>query len=131
MVENKCSKISECQNSFNDTRWIRANRLEIAQCPSISVSPDQYRIDDPMSVSSFDSNYAIQYKLSFFPTLQLTLTLTQSLPSLLDGESYFCHFYSNGVSFTVDAVGSGTVYTCNITGPGRIPAQFQGPSTGI
>ena len=60
--------------------------------------------------------------------MQLTLTLSQSLPTLLDGESYLCHFVSNGVNFTVDAVGSETKYTCNITG--RIPIQFQGLSTG-
>ena len=128
MVENKCSKISECQNSFNDTRWIRANRLEIGQCPSISVSPEQYRVDDPTSVSNLLFRLCNTVNCRFFSTLQLTLTLTQSLPSLLDGESYLCHFDSNGVSFTVDAVGSGTNYTCNITG--RIPVQFQGPSTG-
>ena len=59
--------------------------------------------------------------------MQLTLSLTQSLPSLFDGEAYLCHFSSNGVSFTVDAVGSGTSYTCNITG--RLPPQVRELST--
>ena len=54
------------------------------------------------------------------PQTQFTLTLSQRLPSLLDGEAYLCHFASSGLTFTVDAVGSGTTYSCNITG--RLPS---------
>ena len=55
---------------------------------------------------------------------QLTLTLSQSLPPLLVGETYLCHFASGGVTFTVAAMGSGTVYTCNVTE--RIPSELEG-----
>ena len=120
MVENKCSEINECQNSVNASRWIRAaNNPD--QCPVISVTPEQYIVDNPETVSC-----EIPSKSSYMIILspQLTLSLTQSLPPLLDGETYLCHFSSNEVSFTVDAVGSGTSYTC-----GRLPPQVQELST--
>jgi hypothetical protein len=63
------------------------------------------------------------YKLSSWYT-QLTLTVSQPLPSLLENETYLCHFISGGVPFTVEAMGSGTTYTCNITGV--IPSEFDG-----
>ena len=53
VVENKCSKISECQNSDNNTRWIRAAGTRTDQCLSISITPEQYVVDNPMSVSNF------------------------------------------------------------------------------
>ena len=53
VVENKCSKISECQYSANNTRWIRAAGTNTDQCLSISVTPEQYVVDNPMSVSNF------------------------------------------------------------------------------
>ena len=61
--------------------------------------------------------------------IQLTLTLSQSLPPLLTGETYLCHFASGGVTFTVDAEGNETVYTCNVTG--MIPSVYTGLSTGM
>ena len=59
---------------------------------------------------------------------QLTLTLSQALPPLLVNETYLCHFASGRVSFTVEAMGSGMTYTCNVTG--EIPSDFDGLSTG-
>ena len=52
VLEDKCSKISECQNSANRTRWVKAAGTKTDQCPSISVIPKQYVVDNPMSVSS-------------------------------------------------------------------------------
>ena len=121
VVENKCSKRGKCQNPV--TRWIQAN-IDQGQCTNISVSPWQFDLDDPQIV-----NNSIWW--SFYVPLyytQLTLTLSQSLPPLLVGETYLCHFASGGVTFTVDAMGSGTTYICNVTG--RIPPQFEGLSTG-
>ena len=66
------------------------------------------------------------YSLCLTLSLQLTLTLSQRLPTLLDGETYRCHFAGGGSTFMVDAVGSGTSYSCNITG--RLPS-LQGLST--
>ena len=48
--------------------------------------------------------------------------LTNSLPEPLADESYLCQFTSDGASFSIEAVGSGTVYTCNITE--RISTEF-------
>ena len=61
--------------------------------------------------------------------LQLTLMLTQSLPNPLVGETFLCLLTSDGASFMVEAVGSGTVYTCNVTG--RISEEFPGLAAGI
>ena len=69
------------------------------------------------------------YKLSNgIIIVQLTVTLSQPLPPLVVNETYLCHFTSGGVPFTVEAVGSGTTYSCNITG--EIPLEFDGLSTG-
>ena len=54
--------------------------------------------------------------------------LSRELPVLLDGETYLCHFASNGTTFVVEAVGSGTTYTCNITS--NIPMAYQGIAAG-
>ena len=62
--------------------------------------------------------------------MQITLTLSKSLPTLLDNEIYLCHFANNELSFTVDAVGSGMTYTCNITGRNSHEAQYQALATG-
>ena len=62
--------------------------------------------------------------------MQLTLTLTQSLPTLSVGETFLCILTTaEGASHTVEAVGYGTVYTCNITG--RLPETFLGLVTGM
>ena len=55
--------------------------------------------------------------------------LTQSLPNPLVGETFLCLLTSDGASFMVEAVGSGTVYTCNVTG--RISEEFPGLAAGI
>ena len=47
---------------------------------------------------------------------------------LLDNETYLCHFASGENYFTVEAVGSGTTYACNITD--SIPLWVQGLATG-
>ena len=62
--------------------------------------------------------------LILYSHMQLTLTLSRPLPPLLVNETYLCHFASDGVIFMVDAVGSGTAYSCNITG--EIPSEFDG-----
>ena len=56
------------------------------------------------------------------------MTISQSLPRLLDNETYFCQFTSTFV-FSVVAVGSGTSLVCNITD--AIPIQnLTGLATG-
>ena len=50
VVENKCSRISECQNSDDSARWIQAARTNTGQCPNITVSPEQYVVDNPQTV---------------------------------------------------------------------------------
>ena len=50
VVENKCSRMSECQNPEDSAKWIQAARTNIAQCPTITVSPDQYVVDSPQTV---------------------------------------------------------------------------------
>ena len=47
---------------------------------------------------------------------------------LLDNETYRCHFAGVEANFTVEAVGSGAAYMCNITG--SIPTQYEGLATG-
>ena len=54
------------------------------------------------------------------------LTLSQSLPPLLGGETYLCHFASGGVTFSMEAIGFGRTYSCNITGPGVIQPELEG-----
>ena len=45
VVENKCSRTSECQNP--ETRWIRAAGTNTGQCTAISISPQQFDLDAP------------------------------------------------------------------------------------
>ena len=55
--------------------------------------------------------------------------LTQSLPNPLVGETFLCLLItSDGASFMVEAVGSGTVYTCNVTG--RLSEEIIGLAAG-
>ena len=64
----------------------------------------------------------------FFLSNQIMLIVSQDLPMLQENETYYCHFAGNGRVFTVQAVGSGANYMCNITG--SIPTQFGGLATG-
>ena len=50
VVENKCSRMSECQNSEDSARWIQAAKTNTDQCPTITVSPEQYIMDSPQTV---------------------------------------------------------------------------------
>ena len=68
------------------------------------------------------------YYILYLSNMQLTLTLSQDLPMLLDNETYLCHFATGGNYFTVEAAGSGTTYACNITD--SIPLWVQGLATG-
>jgi hypothetical protein len=122
-VENKCSQESECQNP--ETRWIRAARTNTDQCTTISISPQQFDLDAPEIVRIFLFDSVIYYDLS---VTQLTIVLSQPLPPLLVNETYLCHFDSDGVTFMVDAIGSGTTYTCNVTG--EVPSEVEGLTKG-
>ena len=126
VVENKCSQENECQNP--ETRWIRAAGTNTGQCITISITPQQFDLDAPEIVRiTFSSIIVMNNFLHVFFT-QLTLTLSQPLPALLENETYLCHFVSDGVTFMVDAVGSETTYTCNVTG--EIPSEVEGLSKG-
>ena len=125
VVENKCSKQSECQNSLNSGRWIQATGTD--QCPNIMVSPEQYVVDNPQIVM-YKSCVYLMPLLTQFSDLQITLTLSHNLPMPLENESYLCHFAANELTLMVEAVGSETIYTCNITD--SIPSEFEGLSTG-
>ena len=123
MVENKCSKQKECLNP--DTRWIRPRK----PCLEITISPSQFDLDTSQALvrGTFCHHLALCKPLAFL-CIQLTLTLSRSLPSLLTGEIYLCHFASGGVTFTVNAVGERMMYTCNVTD--MIPPEYSGLSTG-
>jgi hypothetical protein len=123
-VENKCSQESECQNP--ETRWIRAARTNTGQCTTISISPQQFDLDAPEIVKKINIHLSNLIECVLFT--QLTLTLSQPLPPLLVNETYLCHFSSDGVTFMVDAVGSETNYTCNVTG--EAPSEVEGLSSG-
>ena len=127
VVENKCSRMSECQNSEDSTRWIQAARTNTDQCPTIVVSPEQYVVDSPQNVMQLLCSFTVVY-VHIYLSNQIMLTVSQDLPMLQVNETYFCHFSGNGV-FTVPAVGSGASYVCNITG--SIPTQFGGLATGV
>ena len=52
VVENKCLRINECQNSEDSARWIQAAGSNTDRCPLIaSLSPQQYIVDEPQLVS--------------------------------------------------------------------------------
>ena len=52
VVENKCSKQSECQNSLDSGRWIQAAGSNADRCPAIAMlSPQQYIVDESQLVS--------------------------------------------------------------------------------
>ena len=120
VVENKCSKRTQCQNP--DSKWIQATK-DPSQCPTITVSPQQFDLEDPQNVVKIVTILqSVQNNYPYGIHAQLTLTLSQPLPPLLVNETYLCHFTSGTVQFTVEAMGSGTIYTCNITGV--IPSEF-------
>ena len=52
VVENKCSRRRECQNSQDSGRWIQAVGSNTDQCPTIMVSPEQYVMDNPQTVNA-------------------------------------------------------------------------------
>ena len=49
VVENKCSQKNECQNP--ETRWIKAAGTNANQCPTLSVTPQQFDLDNPELVN--------------------------------------------------------------------------------
>ena len=87
-------------------------------------------VRDRLGCSRDSKKYYIILRIYNVLSTQLTLTLSQPLPPLLMNENgtYLCHFASNGVTFMVDAVGSGATYTCNVTG--EIPSEVEGLSKG-
>ena len=42
--------MSECQNSEDSARWIQAAKINTDQCPTITVLPEQYVMDNPQTV---------------------------------------------------------------------------------
>ena len=51
VVENKCSRRSECSNSDLTSRWLHASALSADNCPAISVIfPKQYLVHSPQRV---------------------------------------------------------------------------------
>ncbi|XP_064398635.1 plexin-B1-like isoform X2 [Halichondria panicea] len=96
VVENKCSRQTQCQNSSFSSRWIQDN----ANCFTAAiVEPMQFVLD-----------HAI-----------LDNELTVTLPYLLHGENISCHLADDKGRFPpiiVPAVGvtPGTVFSCDIEG---------------
>ena len=132
VLERKCSRRSECQNSEDSAGWIQAAaRANTDQCPTITVSPEQYAVDNPQSVIQYHAQQPCVYLHNiynnFYPN-QIILTVSRDLPMLQEFGTYFCHFAGNGRAFTVPAVGSGANYMCNITG--SIPIQLDRLTTG-
>ena len=60
VVENKCSRVCECQNSEDSARFIQAAGTNRDQCPTIMVSPEQYIMDNPQIVIQ-KSSEAMQF----------------------------------------------------------------------
>ncbi|XP_064398643.1 plexin-A2-like isoform X2 [Halichondria panicea] len=100
VVENKCSRQTQCQNSSLSSRWTQDN----TNCVTATVEPMQPVLDPEISVGV------------------LTVALTSpGLPFLLAGETFSCHLADSEGRFppiTVPAVEvtQGTVYNCSITG---------------
>lgn len=83
-----------------------------------SVFPQHYVMDIPQIVYRILYNcnsIHIQLIMRFSHCSQVMLTFSQTLPLLLNNETYLCYFATDGFSFIVEATGSGLTYTCNIT----------------
>ncbi|XP_064399093.1 plexin-A1-like isoform X2 [Halichondria panicea] len=98
VVENKCSRQTQCQNSSLSSRWIQDNTI----CVTATVDPMQLVLDPEI------------------PASVLTVNLTSpGLPALLPGETFSCHVADSEGRFPpiiVPAVEvtQGTVYNCSI-----------------
>ncbi|XP_064398663.1 hepatocyte growth factor receptor-like [Halichondria panicea] len=98
VVENKCSRQTQCQNSSLSSRWIE----NYANC--------------------FTSNTVEPMQLVLDLTNKLTVTLTSpGLPNPLPGESFYCHLADSEGRFPPIIVPAvevipGTVFSCDIEG---------------
>ena len=135
VVENKCSRQSQCQNgnSTSSTRWIpiipSANTTTdtSSQCIVNTITPNQFLVDDQQVVSSRIISFNPQTML-----FQLTVVVGgPGLPARLFDESYFCHLADSEGRFAVNVsaveVTSNTEYTCDITN--QVPS-FDGVQAG-
>ena len=125
VLENKCSRISECKTSDDSAGWIQAATTNVDRCLTITVSPEQYAVDIPQTVMQGSCTCM---PLTFHYSDQITITVSQELPMLQEDDMYSCHFAGNEEPFTVPANGSGSTYMCDITG--RIPTEYEGLATG-
>ena len=58
------------------------------------------------------NSLSIMFNFIVVSCIQITLLLSRTLPNLLEDETYLCHLASNRSTFTVEAEGSETTYTC-------------------
>ncbi|XP_064398654.1 hepatocyte growth factor receptor-like isoform X2 [Halichondria panicea] len=101
VVEKKCSRQTQCQNSSISSRWTQDN----ANCfTAATVEPMQLVLDPEILAT------------------ELTVTLTSpGLPNLLPGESFYCHLADSEGRFPPIIVPAvevtpGTVFSCDIEG---------------
>ena len=71
VVENKCSRMSEYKNSGDSARWIQAARTNTEQCPTITVSPEQYVPENPQTVMQQSRIHNVMYIL--FNTISILI----------------------------------------------------------
>ena len=107
-VENKCSRVSQCQNSSESRRWVQSSD----QCITTTVTPSQFILVAPTIVGVYMIYIAILYLCLF--NLQLNVSASPDLP---EGLTYNCSFSGRGAPLVVPAIEVvvGSEYQCNIT----------------
>ena len=80
--------MSECQNSDDSARWIQAARTNTGQCPTITVSPEQYVVDSSQTVMQLSCVPSQFFYVHIFLSDQIVLTVSQDLPMLQENETY-------------------------------------------
>ena len=110
-VENKCSRRSQCQNSSEQRRWV----VNSDECISSTVTPEQFVLDRPTTVSASDCFCHLNDQ--YHSALKMNVSVSPSLPS---GLTYKCSFSGSGDVFPVEVeaveVVAGTEYQCDIRG---------------
>ncbi|XP_064398652.1 plexin-A2-like [Halichondria panicea] len=99
VVENKCSRQTQCQNSSLSSRWIQDN-----VCVTATVNPMQHVLDQ-----------------AILPTVLTVTLVSPGLPFLMSGETFFCHLADGEGRFPPIIVPAvevtpGTSFSCDIEG---------------
>ncbi len=116
VVENKCSRQTECQNSNLSSRWTQDN----ATCFTAAVVNTIQLVLDPAILDNKVWLVVVSEIINLPPQLTVTLT-TPGLPDLLPGENTSCHLADSQGRFPPIIVPAvevtpGTVFSCDIQG---------------